>query len=69
MELCCQDWEVSALAVDEVRSSIFDDTKVFPAGSITFDSAMVMRGLRHEWHGHADLCCGTEPAEVHAIGN
>lgn len=57
MELRCHDWDVSALAVDEVRSSVFEDKTIFPTSSIAFDSAMVMRGLRHEWHGHADLCC------------
>ena len=40
-----------------VRSSYFDDHSVFPAGSIEFDCALLMRGIEHEWHGKSDLCC------------
>lgn len=39
-------------AVDaKVGSSFFEDTKVFPSGSVRFDSALWMRGIKHEWHG------------------
>lgn len=57
LELRCQGWHVEPLAVSEVRSSFFDDRALFPEGSITFDSALLMRGIDHEWHGKADLCC------------
>lgn len=57
LELRCRNWQVEPLAVDEVRSSYFDDQSLFPRGSITFDNALLMRGIEHEWHGHADLCC------------
>lgn len=57
LELRCRDWHVEPLAVDEVRSSYFDDESLFPRGSITFDNALLMLGIEHEWHEHADLCC------------
>ncbi len=57
LELRCQGWHVEPLDVDEVRSSFFDDPNLFPPGSIAFDCALLMRGIEHEWHGQADLCC------------
>jgi hypothetical protein len=57
LELRCQNWHVEPLHVEEVRSSLFDDASLFPIGSIEFDSALLMRGINHEWHAHPDLCC------------
>lgn len=57
LELRCHRWQVEPLAVAAVRSSYFDDRSVFPAGSIQFDCALLMRGIEHEWHGKSDLCC------------
>lgn len=57
LELRCHDWRVEPLAVSSVRSSFFDDRALFPAGSIEFDCALLMRGIEHEWHGKSDLCC------------
>jgi len=51
LELRTQRWSVEALAIRNVRSSFFDDTGRFPAGSIAFDCALVMRDIEHEWHG------------------
>lgn len=62
LELRCRDWRVEPLAVSAVRSSFFDDRAVFPAGSIEFDCALLMRGIEHEWHGQSDLCGGAVPA-------
>ncbi len=50
-----QEWSVRALEVEQVVSSFFADEKNFPEGSVTFDHALVMRDLRHEWHEVADL--------------
>jgi hypothetical protein len=58
LELRCLAWNVEPLAVESVRSSYFEDESVFPRGSIAFDCALLMRGIQHEWHGQADLCCG-----------
>ncbi len=44
-------WEVKPLAVTSVESSYFDDRQIFPAGSATFDHALIMRDIPHEWHG------------------
>ncbi|MCI0357692.1 MAG: DUF2071 domain-containing protein [Planctomycetaceae bacterium] len=58
LELACRDWHVELLAVRHVASSLFDDSTLFPPGSVEFDSALLMRGIEHEWHGREDLCCG-----------
>jgi hypothetical protein len=60
MELRCERWQVEPLAVSAAQSSYFDDRTVFPAGSIEFDCALLMRGIQHEWHGKSDICCGTQ---------
>lgn len=57
LELRCTEWQVEPLAVEAVRSSFFDDTSIFPADSIEFDCALLMRNINHQWHGRADLCC------------
>jgi len=59
LELCCPVWKVEPLTVSKVESSYFGDPAVFPAGSIEFDCALLMRGIEHEWHGRPDLCCST----------
>jgi hypothetical protein len=61
LELRCQRWQVTPLAVESVRSSLFDDTRLFPAGSARLDCALLMRGIEHEWHTRADLCCVAAP--------
>ena len=57
LELRCRNWSVEPLAIEEVRSSFFDNESHFPKGSIEFDCALLMRGIDHEWIGHSDLCC------------
>jgi len=57
LELKCQNWQVSSLKTISVSSSYFDDKTKFPAGSIQFDSALLMLQIQHEWESHADLCC------------
>jgi hypothetical protein len=58
------DWSIQPLAVTEVFSSYYMDTARFPAGSIAFDHALIMRNIPHEWHGEEDFRssdpkCGT----------
>ena len=55
IRLQIDDWQVRPLAVDHVASSFFADRSLFPTGSVTFDHALVMRDLAHEWHGVPDL--------------
>lgn len=51
-------WKVSPLAVDHVESTFFADRSVFPEGSVEFDHALIMRDVRHEWHGEPDMAVG-----------
>lgn len=60
LELKCLRWEIEPLDVECVRSSFFDDETAFPNGTSVFDSAFLMRGIEHEWHGKPDLCCEIE---------
>jgi hypothetical protein len=58
MELCTQSWEITPLHVSNVCSSFFENPERFPSGSTTFDNALLMRGIEHEWHGRDTLYCG-----------
>ncbi|MEI9865560.1 MAG: hypothetical protein WDN00_13635 [Limisphaerales bacterium] len=55
LELQCREWRMESLAVEKVESSFFEDTGLFPAGSVKFDSAFLMRDLVHEWHARGRL--------------
>jgi hypothetical protein len=54
---------VEPLAVEEVYSSYFTDKSVFPEGTASFDCALIMRNIQHEWHAANDLY--VEPASSH----
>jgi len=58
LELRSFTWEVQPLAVEKAESSFFEDRALFPAGSVEFDCALLMRGIDHEWHGRESLCSG-----------
>jgi hypothetical protein len=49
VELACRGWNLRPLAVDEVRSSYFDDVSRFPPGTVELDSAFLMLGLDTSW--------------------
>lgn len=55
IELQTHGWQVDPLQVEDVWSSYLGDQKLFPAGAATFDCALAMRNLRHEWHSSGDL--------------
>lgn len=55
LELGCAEWRMEPLAVERVESSFFGDTKRFPAGSVRFDSAFLMRNIPHQWHARGRL--------------
>ena len=61
MELRCRTWDAQPVEIDEAASSYYDDPKVFPKGSITYDCTLLMRDIAHEWHGQRDLCYETRP--------
>lgn len=43
-------WQVQALETKRIESSFFNDEKLFPAGSLEYDHALIMRDLQHQWH-------------------
>jgi len=55
MELRCDSWRMEPLGVERVESSFFNNTDWFPRGSATFDSAFLMREIKHEWHARGRL--------------
>ena len=55
LELQCREWRMESLAVENVESSFFENTGLFPPGSAKFDSAFLMRDLAHEWHARGRL--------------
>ncbi len=62
LELRCREWRAEPLDIDDASSSFFDDTSMFPKGSIELDCALLMRQIEHEWHGQSDLCCSDASA-------
>ncbi len=55
LTLTTKDWRVEPLEIHRVHSSYFFDETKFPAGSISFDHALIMRDVAHEWHAATDL--------------
>lgn len=55
LKLETKDWRVEPLHIRKVYSSYFADAEKFPAGSIAFDHALIMRNVAHEWHNANDL--------------
>jgi uncharacterized protein YqjF (DUF2071 family) len=48
-------WSVEPLEVERAYSSYFADPERFPAGSIGFDCALIMRDVAHEWEAASEL--------------
>ena len=55
LNLKTKQWQVAPLEIRAVHSSYFSDESVFPAGSIEFDHALIMKNVAHEWHSAQDL--------------
>jgi len=51
LELKTQNWEVSLLEVESVKSSFFENENIFPKGTVKFDNALLMKNIEHEWIG------------------
>lgn len=51
LELKTDNWKVSLLQVRDVQSSFFENENIFPKGSVKFDNALLMKGIKHEWVG------------------
>lgn len=56
LELRSLTWKVEPLAVERIESSFFENPALFPAGSLRFDCALLMRDIQHEWHSQEPLC-------------
>lgn len=56
LELRTFDWHVEPLRVTAVQSTYFEDVERFPPGSATFDCALLMRNIAHEWHAQDEVC-------------
>ena len=56
LELRSFNWHMRPLEVKQVESSFFDNRELFPSGSVSFDCALLMQGIDHEWHGRDCLC-------------
>lgn len=51
LELNTYSWQVQTLKVSEVKSSFFENEAIFPKGNVTFDNALLMHSIEHEWKG------------------
>lgn len=47
-------WEVRPLEVLKVKSSFFENEEFFPKGSVSFDNALLMTNIEHEWRSERD---------------
>ena len=56
IELTTDEWRMEPLKVHECFSAYFSNTSMFPKGSVEFDSAMIMRNLKHSWVSRDHLC-------------
>jgi uncharacterized protein YqjF (DUF2071 family) len=45
-----KEWKIRPFRVSRISSSFFDDKEHFPAGSIEFDHALIMRDIAHTWN-------------------
>jgi hypothetical protein len=64
LELQSFGWSMEPLVAERVESSFFDDKTIFPPGTIKFDSALLMRGIQHEWHARGRMLCDNKPSAI-----
>ena len=62
VELRCATWRVEPLQVTHARSTFFEDTTIFPAGSAVLDSGLLMRGIPATWLAAESLSAQTANA-------
>ena len=60
------EWKVSALDSIHIRSAYYDNHSIFPPGTITFDHALLMRDILHEWHSEPIMHSNTPRANKSA---
>lgn len=56
LELHTPYWHIEPLHVTAVESSFFANQTHFPEGSVSFDCALLMEEIAHEWRGQPPLC-------------
>lgn len=56
IELQTPEWRMEPMKIKEAYSAYFCDKTIFPEGSVTFDSAMIMKNLKHSWISRKNLC-------------
>jgi Uncharacterized conserved protein (COG2071) len=54
LRLKTYEWKVKPLEVTNVKSSFFEDEGFFPKGTVTFDNALLMTKVEHEWNSVTD---------------
>lgn len=54
LKLQAYTWQVRPLQVHKVHSSFFANEAIFPKGSVSFDNALLMTNLEHEWKSVAN---------------
>jgi hypothetical protein len=69
LELHSLTWRVEPLRVERVESSFFEDEIVFPEGTARFDSALLMRGILHEWRSREPIRVASTPTNREGSGN
>jgi hypothetical protein len=57
VELVTDEWRVTPLAVESVAASFFEDE--LPEEAVTFDNALLMRDIGHEWHQRPTMATST----------
>lgn len=50
-----KEWRVGPLEITSLYSSYFANEALFPAGTVAFDHALIMRDIDHSWHSADDL--------------
>jgi hypothetical protein len=55
LELNTFGWHMEPLIVERVESSFFHNAAIFPPDAAEFDSALLMRGIQHEWHARGRM--------------
>ncbi len=55
IELATDEWAVTPLSVESVGASYFESGR-FPADAVTFDNALLMENIGHEWHSVDGIC-------------
>jgi hypothetical protein len=68
LELCTTNWNLTPLEVRRAESSFFSDRSRFPAGTVEFDSAFLMRHIAHEWRWRRPMNTGDLRPQTRSVG-